>query len=766
MKKINLFAALLLLSLGAGAQLQTNINLGWQFALNNDTANVPASWQDVDLPHDWSILKPPFQSAPSGNENGYFETGTAWYKKTLKATKLADGERLIMEFDGVYHHTTVFVNGQRAAWHGYGYTPFSVDITPYLDPNADNTVTVRVDNSNQKNSRWYSGSGIYRNVILRRLPAVSVTPKNVQIIASEDGKVTVNAIVENNSDQKRAVNVRVAVAGTEASKTVNIDAKSDAATVLELKIGNPKLWSTDSPNLYEAEFFIDNTLNLKQTFGFRTITYNAEKGFALNGQNMLLNGACVHHDNGLLGASSYYAAEYRKVKLMKDAGFNLIRTSHNPPSECFLDACDKLGMMVIDEAFDGWRTQKNTYDYSILFDSLATDDVKRMVMRDRNHPCIVAWSIGNEIIERKDIRCVYTARMLKKSILEVDNTRPVTEALCAWDRDWEIYDPHAEVLDIVGYNYMIFKHKTDHERAPKRVMWQTESYPRDAYRNYEIVANNPYVIGDMVWTGLDYLGESGIGGWRYKAWPQGESWQNPQWPWHGAYCGDVDITGFRKPISYYRDIIWNGSKASEKIHISACEPNGYVDSIKTTMWSTWPTWDSWNWDGWEGKPIDVEVYSAGKTVKLYLNDKLVGEKPVEKCMARFTLNYQPGTLKAESDGATSTLVTAGKPAKISAKADRKSYLKDGNDVAFIDITLTDKSGNPCAMSQDEITVDVKGGVLLALGTGDLRDCANTRDNTHNTWHGRAQAIIRIPNGAKGVTVTVKGKGMAAAVVKL
>lgn len=766
MNRFTTLLSAIIVAATATAQTANNINLGWQFSLNNDTANVPTSWQNVDLPHDWSILKPPYQSAPSGNENGYFETGVAWYKQNLNVPKLDEGERLIMEFDGVYHHATVFVNGKRAAWHGYGYTPFSVDVTPYLNPTGDNVVTVRVNNANQKNSRWYSGSGIYRNVNLRKLPAVSVKPTDVQIIALENGKVTINAIVENNSNQKRTVNVKVAAGGVETSKSIEINAKSNAKAALELKINNPKLWSNDSPNLYEAEISVDQTLNLKQTFGFRTIAYNAEQGFALNGKNVLINGACVHHDNGLLGASSYDAAEYRKVKLMKDAGFNLIRTSHNPPSEGFLNACDQLGMMVIDEAFDGWRTQKNPFDYSILFDSLATDDVKRMVLRDRNHPCIVAWSIGNEIIERKDIRCIYTARMLKKAILEEDNTRPVTEALCAWDRDWEIYDPHAEVLDIVGYNYMIFKHKTDHERDPKRVMWQTESYPRDAYRNYETVANNSYVIGDMVWTGLDYLGESGIGGWRYKAWPQGESWQNPQWPWHGAYCGDVDITGFRKPISYYRDIIWNGNKASSKIHLAVCEPNGYVDSIKTTMWSTWPTWDSWNWEGWEGKPIDVEVYTTGKTVKLYLNNQLIGEKPVEQCKATFTLNYQPGTLKAESDGATSTLITAGKPAKIAAKADRKSYKTDGNDVAFIDITLTDKLGNPCAMSQDEITVDVKGGVLLALGTGDLRDCANTRDNTHNAWHGRAQAIVRIPKGAKGITVTIKGKGLSPTTVKV
>ena len=757
-----LTAALCLLAMTATAQLKTDINSGWKFAQSDDTA----TWQNVTLPHDWSIYTLPHRDAPSGNDGGYYDTGTGWYKKIINPGKITDGERVMLDFDGVYQKATVYVNGRRAAWHGYGYTPFSVDVTPFLKPNADNVVTIRVDNSEQKNCRWYSGSGIYRNVWLRRVPAVSVEPTGFKIIANADGHIEIEALVENNTDARRSVSVKIAAAGAELEKKADIDAKSAVMVKMELDVKNPKLWSFDNPNLYESTIFVDGVKNVTRNFGFRSISYDAENGFRLNGKNILINGACVHHDNGLLGAAAPNAAEYRKVKLMKSAGFNLLRTSHNPPSDAFLDACDQLGMMVVDEAFDGWRTSKNDYDYSQLFDSLAVDDVKAMVVRDRHHPCIVAWSIGNEVIERKDIRVIHTAKMLKNAILSVDDSRPVTEALCAWDSDWEIYDPHADVLDIVGYNYMIFKHKSDHERDPKRVIWQTESYPAHAYRNWEIVAQYPYVIGDMVWTGLDYLGESGIGGWRYKAWPQGESWQNPQYPWHGAYCGDVDITGYRKPISYYRDIIWNGANAAETIHLSVREPNGYVDSIKTTMWSTWPTWDCWNWPGWEGRPIDVEVYAVGKSVKLYLDDQLVGEQPVEHCMATFTINYQPGTLRAECDGKSSILKTAAAPAKLSLKADRAKYSTDADDVAFIDVTLTDNAGNPCALSTDEISVTVKGGELLAFGTADLRDGTNIHDSSHQLFHGRAQVIVRLPKGTKPVTVSAKGKGIATATVKL
>lgn len=761
----------LLLAFSASAQVSQKINSSWQFAQSNDTTNTPTSWQSVDLPHDWSIYTLPDKNAPSGNDGGYYGAGVGWYKKTLNINKLSDGERVVLDFEGVYQKATIYVNGKRAAWHGYGYTPFSVDVTKYLNT-GENTVTVRVDNSEQKNCRWYSGSGIYRNVWLRRLPAVSVSAENVVFHTDISGNVTIEGTVENNSSQSRSAKVAVMISGTSdhpvsSEKSLQVAAKSTTKFKMELQVSNPKLWSFDDPNVYYTDIRIDGVSNLVRHIGFRKIEYDAENGFRLNGKQVLINGACVHHDNGLLGAAAPDAAEFHKVKMMKDAGFNLLRTSHNPPSEAFLLACDMYGMMVIDEAFDGWRTSKTDHDYAEMFDAHAVEDVKSMVIRDRHHPCIVAWSIGNEIIERKDIRVVHTAKMLKNAILEADSTRPVTEALCAWDEDWEIYDPHADVLDIAGYNYMIHKHVSDHARDPKRVIWQTESFPKDAYQNFEIVKNYPYVIGDIVWTGLDYLGESGIGLWRYKSWPQNEHWQNEHFPAHGAYCGDVDITGHRKPISYYRDILWNGENAKSPIHISVREPDGYIEPIKTTMWSTWPTWDSWNWQGCEGRPIDVEVYAVGSTVKLFQNNKLIGEKPLTNSMATFTVNYRPGTLRAECNGNSVTLTTAAKPSKISLES-WKAYTDAGNpeDVAFIDILLTDSKGNPCAMSSDEITVSVSGGTLLAFGNADLRNNTDIHDTRHNAFHGRAQAIVKIPQGAKSVIVSAKGNGIQEAVLKV
>ena len=251
-----------------------------------------------------------------------------------------------------------------------------------------------------------------------------------------------------------------------------------------------------------------------------------------------MNGACVHHDHGILGAAAFDAAEARKVRLLKEGGFNAVRTSHNLPSPAFLDECDRQGLLVIDEALDGWREHKNENynDYNLWFDEWAVKDVGDMVRRDRNHPSIIAWSIGNEVIERKKIEIVQSARKLAGECRKLDPTRPVTEALCAWDADWEIYDPHAEALDIVGYNYMIHKSESDHARCPERVMWQTESFPRDAANNWHKVKENPYIIGDFVWTGIDYLGESGIGRYHYKGETEGEHYQNDQWPWHGGYC--------------------------------------------------------------------------------------------------------------------------------------------------------------------------------------------------------------------------------------
>ena len=750
---ITLFA--FLFSTGLAAQTsQTLFDDGWTFSQDGKTISV-------NLPHDWDIYTAPNpESGATGTGGGWYAAGKGEYRKKFATPK---GEIVKLHFEGVYQKAEVFVNGQKAGQHGYGYTPFTIDVTPYLfKGKRQNEVVVKVNNSEQPNCRWYSGSGIYRHVWLETMPALHIAENGVFVTTPkiEANKATVNVEVtvqnEGNSEQQSIVEVEG------QQKTVLLKAGESKKVDFSYTISNPHLWSPDDPYLYTANVKL-STLNsqLSTKYGIRSFSFDAEKGFMLNGKPMVLNGACVHHDDGVLGSMAFDAAEIRKVKLMKEAGFNLIRTSHNPTTRAFLDACDSIGMLVIGEAFDGWRTAKLKYDYSTMIDSCYREDIHAMVMRDRNHPSIISWSLGNEVIERKELRVVHTARLLKKAVLEIDDTRPITEALCAWDRDWEIYDPHFEVLDIGGYNYMIFKHASDHQRDPKRVMWQTESYPRDAFRNWATVNDHPYVVGDMVWTGLDYLGESGIGRYYYEGERPGESFAEGGQPdWHGAYCGDVDITGWRKPISHYREMLWDvkgqWSKANG-LYMAVKEPNGYRGNIKETMWSVWPTWESWNWTGstdykgeavpsWEGKPIDVEVYTKAPEVKLYLNDKLVGTKQVNRdtqFKAVFSIPYEVGVLRAEADGKSVTLATAGEPARLRLTADRNVIAAGGQDLAYITVEVVDKDGRVCPDAAIPCEAVVKGqGQLMAFASADLKDREPKTSSRVTTWKGRALLVVR------------------------
>ena len=414
-------------------------------------------------------------------------------------------------------------------------------------------------------------------------------------------------------------------------------------------------------------------------------------------------------------------------------------------------------MLVIGEAFDGWRTAKKPYDYSTLIDSCYREDIRAMVERDRNHPSIICWSIGNEVIERKDIRVITTARQLKQAILDYDKTRPVTEALCSWDDDWEIYDPHFDVLDIGGYNYMIHKHATDHQRNPGRVMWQTESYPRDAFQNWALVHGYPYIIGDIVWTGLDYLGESGIGRYYYEGERPGEHYVDGGQPdWHGAYCGDVDITGWRKPISHYREMLW---KDLNDLYIAVKEPDGYHGKIHETAWSVWPTWESWNWPSWEGKPIDVELYTKAPEVTLYLNDKPIGTKAVSQSTeykAVFTVPYEAGTLRAEAGGKRATLSTAGEPARLRLTTDRSVITAGGQDLSFITVEIIDREGRVCPNAAIPCEAVVKGqGTLLSFASADLKDREPYTSPRVTTWKGRALLVVRSSQKKGKAQVSIK-----------
>ena len=734
---------------------------GWQFTQNGKTVTV-------DLPHDWDIYAgPDAKSGATGTGGGWYPGGKGEYRKMFKTP---DGEVVRLHFEGVYQKAEVFINGQKAGQHAYGYTPFTIDITPYLHQDKPNEVLVKVDNSEQPNCRWYSGSGIYRHVWLITSPALHIAENGVYIstpmVNDDEATVQVEVTVENASDVERSATVMV---GAE-SMPVTVPAKGSETDTLTFNIRNPRLWSPDTPILYEVRAMLKEQGKMVDSqltrFGVRHIYCDSRYGFQLNYMPLLINGACVHHDDGILGAMAFDAAEIRKVRLMKDAGFNLIRTSHNPPSRAFLDACDSIGMLVIDEAFDGWRQAKTPYDYSTLIDSCYREDIHAMVRRDRNHPSIICWSIGNEVMERKDIRVVTTARKMKDAIKDYCCERPVTEALCSWDSDWEIYDPHAEVLDIAGYNYMLHKHASDHERDPLRVILQTESFPRDAWRNWQTVEDYSYVIGDIVWTGLDYLGESGIGRYYYDGDTPGEHYvEGGQPEWHGAYCGDVDITGWRKPISHYRELLWNRDTAPA-LYMAVKEPDGYYGTIRETAWSVWPTWESWTWNGWEGKPVEVEVYTSLPSVRLYLNDRLVGEQQSAECKAVFTLPYQPGTLRAEGvteegQPVSVSLSTAGEPCQIRLTADKSTFLADGQDLIYVTVEILDRDGRVCPDAAIPLTATVKGaGSLLSFASADLKDTDVYTDAHCTTWKGRALLAVRSSAKSGSVSVTVKGDGLS------
>lgn len=393
-------------SASSGKQL---FNEGWRFWLGdtliakNETFD-DASWKKLVLPHDWSIEQKFDKEAPAGNDGGYLPTGTGWYRKTFNVPKEANGKKLQLYFEGVYMNSDVYVNGQRAGGHPYGYSSFFIDITPYVKT-GKNILAVRVDNSKQKNCRWYTGSGIYRNVWWIEKNPVHVADWGIQIQTPDLQTAIVKTEIVNESAERKTVEVSMEIAGQVKKSTYDLQPQAHITAEQRFQVPEAKAWSPESPNLYTAQVTVakqGNTLDrADETFGFRTITYSAEKGLLLNGKSILLNGGCLHHDNGILGTAAYDRAEFRKAELMKQAGFNAVRTSHNVPSEAFLHACDQVGLLVIDEAFDGWREAKNTYDYHTLFDEWWERDLKAMILRDRNHPSIFCWSIGNEVIERK-----------------------------------------------------------------------------------------------------------------------------------------------------------------------------------------------------------------------------------------------------------------------------------------------------------------------------------------------------------------------------
>ncbi len=767
------------------------IDFDWKFALGDfRDASKPgfddSQWRKLDLPHDWSIEGIPDLKNPSGNDGGYFPTGIGWYRKSFKVPANWKKKLVSLYFEGVYMNSEVFINGHSLGIHPYGYSSFFYDLTPHLKIGSENVIAVRVDNSQQKNCRWYSGSGIYRHVWLQVSNTVHMAHWGVSIATleadSSKSSIQVKTRVKNEtgSSQKLSLITRLIDKNKKdlGNKVTNIEvqANSEVEATQDILVENPELWSPQTPDLYQAEIKVmsGSTVldEINQSFGIRTISFSAESGFELNGQKMLLNGGCVHHDNGCLGAKAYNRAEERKVELLKAAGFNAVRTSHNPPSEAFLEACDRLGLLVIDEAFDGWRENKTPFDYALYFDQWWKRDLETMVLRDRNHPSIIMWSIGNEIIERTKPEAVETATRLAKAVRHIDPTRPITSAMTTWGQGWEIFDPLMAAHDVCGYNYQMHQALDDHERIPSRIIVHTESYPRDAFYCWDMADKHPYIIGDFVWTAIDYLGESGIGAYYYPGEEAVDHWINNRFPWHGAYCGDIDLTGWRKPISHYRSLLWNEEQA---LYLAVREPNPDQGEIKLTGWAVWPTWESWTWPGHEGKNIQVEICSKYPKVKLYLNDSLIGEQATtreQEFKATFALPYAPGVLKAVGiiDGKESDAVllsTAQEASKINLKADRSEILADGQDLSFVTVEITDNANILDPNASHQLNFSIEGpGEIVGVDNANLKDTVPFVGNTRKAWKGRAMVVIKSTRASGTIRLKAQAPELAEAVLEI
>jgi beta-galactosidase len=474
----------------------------------------------------------------------------------------------------------------------------------------------------------------------------------------------------------------------------------------------------------------------------------------------------MHHDNGPLGSATIDRAEERRVELMKANGFNAIRTSHNPPSPAFLDACDRLGVLVIDEAFDCWNEGKNGQDFGAYFKDWAERDIASMVRRDRNHPSVVFWSIGNEIPEQ--FRAEATQKMLREAVLSHDTTRPITQAICSdfsqgwnWDQSADVGFTH---LDVGGYNYRPEKYELDHARNPKRVMYGSESFPKDFFDYWTLVEKHPYVIGDFVWTAMDYFGESGIG--HAVRGNEKDGFFMP-WPWHNAWCGDIDVCGFKKSQSYYRDVVWGRSQIEMAVY--APLPDGVTERVSNWGWPDETR--SWTWSGHEGKSLKVAVYSRCDTVCLEVNGKVIGEKPVStatKLTAKFDVPYQPGKLRAiglinGKPVANTVLKTAGPAKQVRLTADRSTIRADRNDLSYVTVEIVDEHGVIVPDAATSVRFTLTGaGELAATGSAAPNDAARFQAPLRTTYQGRCLAILR-PKGAAGpITLKADADGLKAA----
>ena len=792
-------------------------NDDWRFfrgeAAGADSAAFDDSqWRRLDVPHDWSIEDFfPGASEPTGaiwaettgalrtgpfdmyasegqSATGWTVGGVGWYRKRFVHPQMPAGGKAELRFEGVYMNCDVWINGFHLGNHPYGYTEFAFDITSHLR-DGENTVAVKVNN-NGRNSRWYSGSGIFRKVWLSvagplRIPTHGVFITTPQV-STDAAVVNIAVTVENGAAAAANPTVRTrlldasgAVAG-EAQKSVSVPAGASATAMCTVPLKAPHLWSPSDPYLYQTEVVVESDGKVADAAtlrtGVRKLEIDAEHGLRINGASYKLHGGCVHHANGPLGSASIPRADERRVESLKANGYNAIRTSHNPPSPAFLDACDRLGMLVIDEAFDCWDVGKNPQDYHLYFKDWWQRDLASMVLRDRNHPSVILWSIGNEIPDRAKPEGVQIGHEMSAFVYHLDPTRLITAAINGTSaqsgQTWKDMQPAFTYLGVGGYNYQWVQYEKDHASFPERVMVGTESFPEQAYQNWHVIDRSSWVIGDFVWTGIDYLGESGIGHSKIQKGPGQDGFFAP-FPWFNSYCGDVDLIGNKKPQSYFRDIVWRRSKV--EMAVQRPLPKGWTEKISRWGWSD--ELRSWTWPGQEDSPMTVRVYTRGDSVRLMLNGKEVGSKRLsasDALRAEFTVPYAPGELKAVAyqDGqeiGTIAFTTVGKPHSLLLTPDRKNIRASRDDLSYVMVTVVDENGHPVPDAVVPVSFSVSGaGEIAAVGNANPRDMASFRQPHRDTFHGQCVAIVS-PTGQSG-TIHLRaespGLGIATADVRV
>ncbi len=763
---------------------------------------ITSDWQSVHLPHDWSIQDLPGQDSlrigphdknlQDGHDTGYIRGGTGWYRKEFTLDKTREGKRVYIHFDGIMSESQIWVNGQFVGDHHYGYTPFYFDITEALhSPGVSNTIAIKVVNP-EKGSRWFTGAGIYRSAYISFVDPVHVGVWGITIqtprIKNDKAQLYMKIALRNAGDSTDNVRMKVNVKGPdgnsfqlwEQNATITAGQKKDIS--FSSVVSNPVLWDLSSPALYTAIVCVykeEKKIDEYHTqFGIRTIHYSADKGFLLNGNEVLLKGANLHHDNGLLGAAAFPAAEERKVRIMKENGFNAIRSAHNPASSAFIDACNRLGMLVIDESFDMWQKNKRSNDYHRHFDENWEKDLRAMIRRGINSPAIIMWSIGNEITERADSAGLLISEKMAGVVKSLDTVRPITMGVNRfWDnpgKEWEDAEAVFEKLDVAGYNYLSHQYKEDHKKFPERVMYGSETTTSQAYEYWKPVSEHPFVIGEFVWTGMDYLGEAGIGYISYETEMTDGTFFRP-WPWFISGTGDLDITGNKKPASFYRDVIWNNSR----LEMAVLEPVPQDKHLFVYYWA-WPNeLRCWNWPEYDHQDLWVHIYSDYPEVQLELNGELIGvkkineedmylpssEQPIKWAFldsigdniphkASFAVPWIPGQLKAYGleNGVVAeqkVLQTTDHPYEIKLAAEQKVISATERDIAFINLQLVDENGNHIYRSALPVEVSVHGqGELLAAGNGSPFIQGSFTDGDFHLYEGKGLIVVR-SNGRKG-----------------